>query len=63
MDPMNAPGYCTSVGIGLQHLECSQRTCKNTFDDRFKAGAPEMVFSEVPVNFFHRCSTLLVMLH
>ena len=67
MDPLNAPGYCIFVGIRLQHLEFLKEFAKTCLIDdlwlTLEAGGLEMVVSEVPVHFFHRCSTLLVMVH
>lgn len=48
----------------LNSLKESAKIC--LVDDLWlmlEAGGLEMVLSEVPVYFFHRCSTLLVMIH
>lgn len=52
-------GYST-----LNSLKEFAKTC--LIDDLWltlEAGGLEMVVSEVPVHFFHRCSTLVVVLH
>lgn len=66
MDPLNAPSYSMFLGSRIQHLKFSQGICKYTLIDdpwlTLEARGLKMVFSEVPVHYFHRCSTVLVVL-